>query len=401
MYIPAWPIRILSGLILLVTASDSIAQTNAQRASRNMELVAQTALGGHDALSAVHLDQNADRPYAYAIGPKGLHVVQTEDGQRVAGVRLDIPQWNDLTSFPLNGRTYVAGIGPHALMVWDVTDAANPVETRRSEGQAGGIGLFAYRAADGEGHLFTAGPSGVHRFSLGGLVSGQDAQLIPIALPDGATGGFRDVFAAYHDESESDRLYVAGAGGYYVLDLASSDVLAAVSSAAVQMGTSITATPDGTHVITTANYRTAPVRIFDIRPVLDGTISQIRTAAGAWTANWKNHAERHALRWPFIFVAAQDDGLHVVNMRNPFEPYTEGFFRTWDGTPAKPGERYNGARDVDVRNSDGLIAVADAHGGLFLLRMESFQGWDGRGWGQPDISSVQDWENGPVGSTQW
>jgi hypothetical protein len=28
--------------------------------------------------------------------------------------------------------------------------------------------------------------------------------------------------------------------------------------------------------------------------------------------------------------------------------------------------------------------------------MDGFQGWNGEAWGMPNISSVQDWDNGPV-----
>lgn len=365
-----------------------------------MELEANVALGGQNALNVVLLDQHPDRPYAYAIGASGFHVVSTATGERASSVRLDSGDWIDLASFPVDDRVFVAAIGSGGLLVWDVTDPADPTEVRTLGGEAGGHALFAYRAADGRGLLFAAGDGVVH-YSLEALVGSERPAATALSLPEGVSGEIRDVYVAWHAESETERIYVAGRGGYAVMDLATGQTVALVNSAAVQLGTSISATPDGTHLVTTANYRTAPVRIFDIRPVLDGTISQVRTAAGAWTADWRHHAERQTVRWPFIFVAAQDDGLHVVNMRNAFEPYTEGFFRTWDGPVSKPGQPYNGARDVDVRNHDGLIAVADAHSGLFLIRMESFQGWDGRGWGLPNVGHVQDWENGPVGQSQW
>jgi hypothetical protein len=397
MILPSWSRRILLGFGLFLLATSSLAQV---RASRNMELVANVALGGQNALSAVLLDQHPDRPLAYAIGALGLHVVSTEDGERLASVRLDADGWSDLASFPVGNRTFVAAVGRHGLLLWNVTDPGNPEEIRRLGPEAAGHALFAYKAADGRALLFVAG-AGVTIHDISGLVSGTGADMASLSLPDAVAGEIRDVYVAWHDETESERVYLAGRGGYAVLDLATGATVALVSDAGVQLGTSISATPDGTHLITTANYRTAPVRIYDIRPVLDGTISQVRTPVGAWTADWRHHAERHTVRWPFFFVAAHDDGLHVVNMRNAFEPYTEGFFRTWDGPVSKPGEPYNGARDVDVRNHDGLIAVADAHTGLYLIRMEGFQGWDGRGWGLPNVGHVQDWENGPVGQTRW
>ncbi len=397
MKVSSWSRPILVGFGLFFLATSAVAQV---RASRNMELVAQVALGGQNALNAVLLDQHPDRPYAYAIGASGFHVVSTDGGERLSSVRLDAGDWADLASFPVENRVFAAAVGDGGLRIWDVTDPEDPEEVRNLGSEAAGHALFAYRAADGRGLLFVAG-NGVAIHELSNLVSGNGVDARTVSLPDAVPGGIRDVFVAWHDGSETERVYVAGRGGYAVLDLATGETLALVSDAAVQLGTSISATPDGTHLVTTANYRTAPVRIYDIRPVLDGTISQVRTPVGAWTADWRHHAERQTVRWPFFFVAAQDDGLHVVNMRNAFEPYTEGFFRTWDGPVSKPGEPYNGARDVDVRNHDGLIAVADAHTGLYLIRMEGFQGWDGRGWGLPNVGHVQDWENGPVGQSRW
>jgi hypothetical protein len=55
-----------------------------------------------------------------------------------------------------------------------------------------------------------------------------------------------------------------------------------------------------------------------------------------------------------------------------------------------------GAWGVDVRNSDGLIVVSDMVTGLWVFRMDGFEGWNGNDWGMPNLSSVQDWENGPL-----
>ena len=35
--------------------------------------------------------------------------------------------------------------------------------------------------------------------------------------------------------------------------------------------------------------------------------------------------------------------------------------------------------------------------GFWAFRMEGFSGWNGESWGMPNISSVQDWDNGPTG----
>ena len=57
----------------------------------------------------------------------------------------------------------------------------------------------------------------------------------------------------------------------------------------------------------------------------------------------------------------------------------------------------DGTFGVDVRNADGLIVVSDMTTGFWAFRMEGFSGWNGESWGMPNISSVQDWDNGPTG----
>jgi hypothetical protein len=59
----------------------------------------------------------------------------------------------------------------------------------------------------------------------------------------------------------------------------------------------------------------------------------------------------------------------------------------------------NGAFGVDVRNEDGLIVLSDTETGFWLFKMDGFSGWNGEDWGMPNLSSAQDWENGPVRRT--
>jgi len=49
-----------------------------------------------------------------------------------------------------------------------------------------------------------------------------------------------------------------------------------------------------------------------------------------------------------------------------------------------------------VRNRDGLIAMTDMRSGLWLFRLDGFTGWNGKSVGMPNISSVQDWDEGPA-----
>ena len=98
-------------------------------------------------------------------------------------------------------------------------------------------------------------------------------------------------------------------------------------------------------------------------------------------------------------------------MMDPTNPYEVGFYDTYDGpimldkskpfdipAPDRRGSEQNGADGVDVRNWDGMIAIGDLYTGLWLFKMEGFDGWNGHQWGMPNQSSVQDWDNGPDGA---
>jgi hypothetical protein len=101
-----------------------------------------------------------------------------------------------------------------------------------------------------------------------------------------------------------------------------------------------------------------------------------------------------------VFVSGYEDGLLVFDMTDPTGPTTVGYYDTFLGrhqTGMCQGSICNGAFGIDVRNADGLIVVSDMGTGFWAFRMADFQGWDGRGWGMPDISSAQDWDNGPPG----
>ncbi len=122
-------------------------------------------------------------------------------------------------------------------------------------------------------------------------------------------------------------------------------------------------------------------------------ISNIRRPISGWTARWDNLAHNHEVRWPFVFVSSYLDGLQVFSLMDPENPVTVGYYDTYIGPPNKDRTAvFNGNFGVDVRNADGLIVVSDSSTGLWIFRMEGFQGWNGEDWGMPDISSVQKWD---------
>ena len=421
-----------------VTLTDSVPialarQNDGSRGSRNMELVSHLPLGGMSALGDsptagfeslgrgtgyVVLDQVEGRPFAFVSKKHG-------EGGSVVAINISSPEkpivvgeWtsdsgvNDIAHFTHGSRYYLAVTTEDGLELLEVSDPdEGQFDSSASVSETGGLHhVFAYRHSNGRSYLLATGGGNILVFDIDLLLEGGSTPTSSIGLPEELPTidyGYYSMMAQWEAETETDRLYAAGSGGYYVMDITNvqdPSPLASVSSAAVEIGHSISATPDGTHLVTGAGYRTAPMRIFDLRPVFEGTVPRVRVAAGAWTADWRNYAENHELRWPFVFVASLDDGLQVFNMMNPFDPYTVGFYQTWDGARASLSNEKtdrNGAWDVDVRNADGLIAVTDVNTGLWLFRMEGFEGWDGRGWGFPNVGSVQNWDNGPTNSTSW
>ena len=167
----------------------------------------------------------------------------------------------------------------------------------------------------------------------------------------------------------------------------------------------LSATPDGRFAVGQTEYLYSPVRLYDLQPGLDGTVQTISNEIAVWTANWQGFTHNHEMRWPYVFVSAFDEGMVVFNMRDPTNPSTVGYFDTYDGPrlrgidprTGKPGTTgFNGAFGIDVRNADGLIVVSDFTTGLWVLRLDGFDGWNGSDWGMPNISSVQDWDRGPA-----
>ena len=378
---------ILSTLLLLTILAAPTVSAQSSQGSRNVTLMGRAPVRAGGAVVAVALDQR--RPFAYVAHERAISVVSTEHYGVVSSWASDAGGISDVIQF---GDQGIALATERGIRLATVSDEGS-LEPGRSVAVSGIRSLAGYRHSSGAAYVLAAGTGGIS------AIGDESAALIavPEDVPGRERGAF-GVYAAYDLATEQDRLYMAAAGGYFVFnisDIAAAELLTWVNSAAVQNGIGVQASPDATTIVTTTDYASAPVRIFDLRPALDGTISQVRTASGAWTANWRSHAERFQVRWPYVFVAARDQGFRMFNMRNVYEPYSTAWFRT-----AQPGAE-TGATDIDVRNSDGLVAVLDADTGLWLIQVEDFHGWDGRGWGVGNISAVQDWDQGPLGADQW
>ena len=168
----------------------------------------------------------------------------------------------------------------------------------------------------------------------------------------------------------------------------------------VAWGHTFTPSPDGRYAVTETEYQYAPLRIFDMKPTLDGETVNISQPISAWTANWENLVHNHEVRWPYVFVSGYLDGLQVFSLLDPKKPETVAYYDTYTGPKMAEGEfgMYNGAFGVDVRNEDGLVVVSDMSTGFWTFRMDGFSGWKGTDWGMPDVSSVQKWDKEKEGT---
>ena len=429
----------LAGVAILSTGSALAAQDNAEkRGSDNIEVVSHLPLGAPGSVSDIEIEQDMSRPFAYVArevlgqsegGDRGIDVIDIADAANPKVIR----RWRiedsdlhvgaggkDLKIFSWEGRHYVILSvqfrqgGPDSdlgAIIFDVTGLPDPTtftEVARIQGpeEVGGFhNIFTYKHSNGRALLFatTTSPA-AHVYDLGYVVEGRgdEALVARIPVPGPDARSYHDFYSGYHADSEQDRFYGGGTGGYYVFnitDLENPELLVSLTGiSGVEWGHTFTPSPDGRYVVAEAEYQYAPLRMFDLQPALDGEVTNIRSPISAWTANWEHLVHNHEVRWPFVFVSGYLDGLQVFSLQDPKRPRTVAHYDTYlegdeDGV-------MNGAWGTDVRNADGLIVVSDMVTGFWAFRMEGFNGWNGLDWGVPNISSVQDWENGPAYQAQ-
>jgi hypothetical protein len=280
--------------------------------------------------------------------------------------------------------------------------------------------MFAYRHSDGHVYLFTTtvGPT-VYVWDMNKIVTGVDplqAKVAEVPVPESSNisagrSGYHDFYVGYDAATHQDKFYGAGAGGYFVYDVSAIAqpklVTSITGSAGIARGHTFTPDPTGRYVITETEYEYAPLRIFDLKPGLDGQVQTVNRPIGAWNSDWHDLAHNHEIRWPFVFVSGYEDGLQVFSMYDPTHPTTVGWYYTcqcthehgfggvplWEGTSVMQG-----AFGIDIRNRDGLIMISDSNTGVWFFKMDGFNGWNGHDWGVPNVSSVQDYDHGPEGA---
>ena len=222
--------------------------------------------------------------------------------------------------------------------------------------------------------------------------------------------GVHAEYVAYPPPSRQDRFYGGGPewskfGGNFVFnvtDPANPKLLVSViaQSSMESGGHTFVATPDGRYGLTvTTSWAHQPLRIWDLQPALEGKVEVIKQPVGEFTVAPGKVPHMIEVRWPYAFVADYEQGLRVLDIRNPADPMQVGFYDTYNyRIPFEPTGTAFGAYGLDVRNADGLIVAADDYSGFWAFKMDGFDGWNGHDWGMPNISSVQDWDNGPDGA---
>jgi hypothetical protein len=410
-----------------------------KQGSQNVRVLAHVPHGGEFHATDVEIEQELSRPYVYASGynsPTVFHIIDIRDLARARVIytwRIENDELHrgagamDNKYFKLKGRYYdvqslqFSSGSPNAdvgAVVVDVTGLPDTSKVReagriRAADTPGGFhNMFAYKHSDGRTLLLTtvgaprANVYDMEKFLAGDAAQGRVGEVpIPEVPGSDRRGGYHDFYVGYDPVSRSDRFYGAGSGGYYVYDItsiAAPKLLASVTGVSgVRGGHTMTPDPTGRYVVTETEYQYAPLRLFDLKPALDGQVQNVSRPIGAWTADWKNLTHNHEVRWPYVFTSSYEDGMHVFNIMDPTNPYTVAYYDTYDGPHLKGrsgNDVLDGAFGVDVRNADGLIVVNDISTGFWALKMEGFDGWNGHQWGMPNVSSAQDWDNGPDGA---
>ncbi|MBN4056266.1 hypothetical protein JYT20_00935 [Rhodothermus sp. AH-315-K08] len=424
-------------------AQDDTPWTTLKPGSDNMTVEAHIPLGPSLSTMDIDMEQEMHRPYVYVsrgtLGEsveRGTDIIDISDPSNprvIARWRIEDQELHtglgamDVKHFKWEDRYYVVqslqfGPGPDrdlGAVILDVTglpDASTVREVariREPDLPGGFHNIFVYKHSNGRVLLLTTvGGGQAHAYDMGLAVSGEVENSLVGTIPVPEQAGtnsrrlsYHDLYAAFHPDTGQDRFYGGGTGGYYIFDI--SDIenpelqITLTGVTGVNFGHTFTPSPDGRYAVTEVEYQHAPLRIFDLKPALDGETTNIRTPISAWTADWRNLVHNHEVRWPFVFVSGYHDGLQVFSLMDPENPQTVGYYDTYTGSRdvgAMTGNVANGAFGVDVRNADGLIVISDMSTGFWTFRMDGFEGWKGEDWGQPDVSSAQKWDDAPPGT---
>ncbi len=438
---------LLSALGILLAPPAFSQEAPGEESSRNVHVLAHIPLEGKPyTTSDVELEQELSRPYAYVshnYEGAGFFIIdlkEPSDAKVLYRWIIEDPELHegggmDNKYVKLRGRYYdvqsfqFRQTGPDAdlgAIVFDVTglpDASTVREVARirvADAPRGFHNLFAYKHSDGRALLFaTTTTTVVNVYDMEKAVSGDARGALVSRVPGsepapsvyGMLKGYHDMYVGYDPATRQDKFYGASYSAYLVYDVTRPEepkLLTSISGAAgVEVDHTIQVSPDGRYAVGQNEWQYAPVRMWDLKPGLDGEVRTISRPIGAWNPNWKHATHNNEIRWPYVFVASFDEGLQVFNMMDPANPYTVGYYITRSGPPMRGEDLqtqgvgttiFDGAWGVDVRNADGLIVTSGFRTGFWAFRMDGFDGWNGHQWGMPNVSSAQDWDNGPDGA---
>ena len=439
--------------LLALGASPLLAQKGGEQpapgmaGSRNMRVAAHIPLEGPLEVADIEIEQELSRPYVYIpirVKDAGFYIIDIKN--------LDKPRvlWRFTIENPelhrgsglgpayvkTKGRYYYANSfqfnadgpdGDLGMIVFDVTGLPDTTKikevarVREPRAPGGFHEIFAYKHSSGASLIFTdvgGRVGGQNVYDVDKMVSGAPQFGLVGNIPnptstDSARRGYHDSYVGFDPVSQQDRFYGAGSGGFHiydVTDLANPKLITSAQGiSGMSGGHTFTPTPDGRYAVAESEYQYAPLRIIDLKPPAPANAPANANAAaqatrprviGAYTARWQGLPHNHEVRWPYVFVSHYEEGIQVFNMMDPTNPYTVAYYDHYDGPiaiGAMGGGVGNGSFGVDVRNTDGLIVSSDLTTGFWAFYMEGFNGWNGHQWGMPNVSSAQDWDNGPDG----
>ncbi len=416
--------------------------------SPNVKLLAHIPLGGYFRVMDNEIEQDVGRPYTYVAQSwdrAGFSIISTKDYQfkKIYSWTIENPELHGGTGgmdgkyFKIKGKYYYAqslqfgNSGPDAdlgAVIADVTLLPDTSKVKivariREKEYLGGFhNIFAYKHSDGRALLFaTIGGPYADVFDLERVVSGapENTWLIGrVPLPEGqgmgmGNSGYHDFQVYYDAATHQDKFYGAGRGGAFIYDVSKIGtaepklITQIVGASGISAAHTFTPTPDQKFAVVETEYQYAPLRIFDLRPGLEGKVNSITQPVSAWTSDWRALSHNHEIKWPYVFVSAYEDGLQIFNMSDPANPFTVGWYFTcscahdkgFGGVPQFYGSSvFQGAFGIKVRDHDGLVVISDTFTGFWAFKLEGFEGWNGRDWSMPNVSSKQEWDTGPEGA---
>ncbi|GMQ81500.1 MAG: hypothetical protein BMS9Abin05_0932 [Rhodothermia bacterium] len=134
------------------------------------------------------------------------------------------------------------------------------------------------------------------------------------------------IYVDFHEESGQDRFYGGGGSGYYVYnitDRVNPELLVTITGVpSVSWGHTFTPTPNGNFAVGETEFRCQPLRIFDLRPALNGEVDNIDHAVGAWHADWQTLHRFWALKMEgFDGWNGADWGMPNISCRQDWDQH--------------------------------------------------------------------------------